>query len=144
MIIEGEDGVTHINIYSKARTSLGRWLSNFTDSRFTLDGIEYGSIEGLWFSYTTGQEHIRMLHGFKAKQEGAKFEKIREIDEDLVRRAIDEKLRNNPDKMRELAESDLKLCHYYEYAGKRVDAHYEWLVEHFETRRKQLKEHYGK
>jgi len=29
-MIEGIDGETHINIYSKGKTEIGRWLSNFS------------------------------------------------------------------------------------------------------------------
>lgn len=50
-----EDGVTHINIYSKGKTELGRWLTNFSYSPF--NHPEYGkflSMEGFWCWVSTG------------------------------------------------------------------------------------------
>lgn len=48
-----EDGVTHINIYSKGKTELGRMLSNFTSFPIELDGQRFNSIEGVWFYFAT-------------------------------------------------------------------------------------------
>ena len=42
--------------------------------------------------------------------------------------------------MFELINSNLPLTHYYVYGDKQVNAGYEWIVEHIELRRKQLKE----
>jgi len=44
-----EDGVTHINIYSKGRTTLGQMLSNFEDSPFTCEDGNFRSIEDYWY-----------------------------------------------------------------------------------------------
>jgi hypothetical protein len=143
MIIDGEDGITHINIYSKAFTKLGKWLSNFSYSPFYIDGLLFNSVEAAWYWWRTGEDSLRELSGFKAKQEGKKFAAKRDIDQDFICKCIDEKLRANPSKCRELSESTLPFAHYYEYGSKRVDAGYEWILEHVEKRRKQLKEHYG-
>jgi len=43
------DGIDHINVYSKAKTDLGKFLSNFTYAKIkTQDGI-FSSIEGYWY-----------------------------------------------------------------------------------------------
>lgn len=147
MIIEGEDGITHINIYSKGKTELGRWLSNFAYSPFILEIEEehhqFASIEGLWYWYTTGQDVLKDMYGHQAKIRGKKYDKLRDIDSELICRALDEKLKNHPTVMKDFAYTRLPLCHYYEYDGKKVDAGYEWIVEHLEKRRKQLREYYG-
>jgi len=50
MIIEGVDGVTHVNIYSKAKTELGRWLSNFAYAPIRITGHgRFASIEAYWY-----------------------------------------------------------------------------------------------
>ena len=50
MIIEGIDGMTHINVYSKGKTEIGRWLSNFAYSPIDLGNEGYfSSIEGYWY-----------------------------------------------------------------------------------------------
>jgi hypothetical protein len=67
------DGLTHINIYSQAKTALGRALSNFNDNWITtLDG-DFASIEAYW--YWLGCQHpdkelLRPLHGAEAKRVG--------------------------------------------------------------------------
>ena len=45
------DGIDHINIYSKGKTSLGRWLSNFAKSPIETEDGHFDSIEGYWYWY---------------------------------------------------------------------------------------------
>ena len=48
-IIPTEDGITHINIYSKGQTELGKMLSNFAKFPIqTVDG-NFMSVEGYWY-----------------------------------------------------------------------------------------------
>jgi hypothetical protein len=148
MIGEGEDGVDHINIYSKGKTALGKFLSNFTYSPF--EGIHgrFNSIEGYWYFLRTGDERFRDLFGYNAKKLGEELPSIPVYEEDefrsLIKQAIDQKLKNNSTWLPHFAESILPFCHYYEYGGKRVDAKYEWIVEHFENRRQLMKTYYKK
>lgn len=43
-----DDGHTHINVYSKGKTALGRWLSNFTKCKVQTVYGEFDSMEGLY------------------------------------------------------------------------------------------------
>ena len=43
------DGIDHINIYSKGRTSIGRFLSNFAQADIETDDGDFASIEGYWY-----------------------------------------------------------------------------------------------
>lgn len=143
MIIDGEDGVTHINVYSKGKTKLGRRLSNFAEEPFSIDGNIFRSVEGYWYWLLTGKEELKKLSGFAAKQFGKKFctEPV-ELSANFklnIQRATDEKLKANLSLLNLLAESELPFCHYYEYGCKRIDAGYEWIIDHIEARRKQLK-----
>jgi len=55
------DGVTHINIYSKGKTKLGRLLTNFAHTPFT--HAEYGqfaSVEGFWYWIRDGKDSHNM------------------------------------------------------------------------------------
>ncbi len=145
MIIEGEGGVTHINIYSKSKCELGRYLSNFAYSPIIIDGRKCASIEGYWYYLLTGNEQLLNLYGFNAKHEGKKYKKICECDAffmDKIKLAIDIKIKSNRYYLNLFYKSELPFTHYYDYNGKRVDAGYEWIVEHIELRRKQLKEHF--
>lgn len=148
MIGEGEDGFDHINIYSKGKTELGRWMSNFTYAPIEVPHGKFTSIEGYWYFLKTGDERFKHLHGYKAKALGDSLpdKAIWPANEFqfLICQAIDQKLRNGGIWLRHFSESILPFCHYYEYGGKRVDAGYEWIIEHFEDRRRLLKEHYGK
>ncbi len=146
MIPEGEDGVDFINIYSKSKTKLGRWLSNFARSPIELpDHGHFESIEGYWYWLGTRDEKLRQLVGFAAKQYGRSLRTDSEIEDvpefdDYIRSAIDTKLRSNRTMLLALAQSTLPLVHFYEYQGKRVDAGYEWIVEHIAERRRILQE----
>ena len=68
-----EDGVSHINVWSRGTTDLGRDLSNFAHTPFVHP--RYGpfqSVEGFWYWLSTGQKEIKLRHlwGYLAKEEG--------------------------------------------------------------------------
>lgn len=67
-----DDGITHINVYSKGKTELGRLLSNFSHTPFYGNDILFNSVEGWWQWFTTGKEYdyLKYLYGFKAKKRG--------------------------------------------------------------------------
>ena len=133
-----EDGITHINIYSKGATDLGRWLTNFAHVPFTHPEYgEFNSIEALWYYASTGfqHEHLRTLSGFNAKQVGKKYAKVG-IDSSkfasIIKTGIRAKLIANPKMLGVLIDTKLPLAHYYVYGGKAVHAGYEWIVLYIE------------
>lgn len=144
MVIDGVDGVTHINVFSKGNTELGRWLSNFSYSPIDVEGYgRFNSVEGLWYYLGSLDENLRNLHGYAAKEYGRKAVQVQRLDKEefkrIILKAIDTKLKSDRSKLNMLRESTLPLCHYYEYGGKRIDAGYEWIVEHLEGRRSLLR-----
>lgn len=143
-MVEGIDGIDHINIYSKGKTEIGRWLSNFSYSPIQTEHGSFNSIEGYWYWQTTLNDHLRNLHGFSAKKLGKESEKVLEIPPEVfqekIKKAIDLKLKL---RSKDIADINLPLAHYYEYGGKRVEKlEYNWITEHIELRVKQLKEYY--
>jgi hypothetical protein len=135
-----DDGVTHINIYSKGRTSLGRFLSNFTLSPIeTTDGW-FASVEGYWFWLTRRDDRLRSLSGWYAKKLGNELPKVTEVEdfEDRICDAIKNKIIYGGF-YREFVQSVLPFDHYYVYNDARVDAGYEWIVEYIESLREELK-----
>lgn len=120
-----EDGITHINVWSRAKTPLGRALSNFAHTPF--DHPDYGhfsSVEGFWYWLSTGSTNnqFRSLFGFRAKEIGRLVR--RELDanggipvvEDFraqIKKALLCKIEQNPQLQQALKESDLPLTHYY-------------------------------
>lgn len=143
-----EDGITHINIYSKAKTELGRLLTNFSD--LAVEIPEHGwfaSVEGYWYWLSTGKQHegLRRLWGASAKSYGKKLDKV-PMDEsafhDYIKRAILLKIEQHPHLRQLLKESTLPLAHYYVYgmgpnAVVRETSH-NWQLEWLEQIRKGL------
>lgn len=144
------DGIDHINVYSKAHTELGKLLSNFAHSPF--EHPKYGhfeSVEGFW--YYRGMvgklpeetlKSLRYKHGFKAKELGKELRKTLpagsdEDDSDFpedVMEAIRCKLRQNRRILNLLVETKLPFVHYY-YYGKVDNAKlifspkYDWMID---------------
>jgi hypothetical protein len=141
-----DDGITHINIYSKGRTDLGRWLSNFTRAPFVhpVHGT-FMSVEGFWYWLGTGNNALRELSGFEAKRLGKATPRTIMLTEEEFKREIYQacwlKLWGNPDKLHEFAESNLPFEHYYVYGGKVVPAGYKWLLEMWELFRAEVRNH---
>lgn len=133
-----DDGVTHINVYSKGKTELGRWLTNFATSPFEhpVHG-SFVSMEGFWYWLRTGMkvDAFRTLNGWDAKKLGKVTTKV-EMDQwafqNNVKFAIRCKLLAHPKMLNKLLDTTLPLGHYYVYGGKAVHAGYEWITEFYE------------
>ena len=143
-----QDGVTHINIYSKSRTGLGRFLSNFAQTPFEMPGFgKFASVEAFWYWLSTGKQHdvLRPLFGLEAKKVGRQYPKV-VIDDfnDLVKKAIRCKLEQNPYIIDEMMSTDLPFDHYY-FFGSVSDPkviilnEFKWLVQYFEELRREYK-----
>lgn len=134
MIDPLEDGVTHVNVYSRGKTALGRWLSNFTLAPFTHPKYGYfASVEGFWYWLSTGKKHdcLRDMFGWEAKSMGKTFESIPcDNFEQIIKTAIRAKLIANPIMLRKLIDCPLPLEHYYVYGNKPVDAGYKWITDY--------------
>lgn len=150
-----EDGITHINVYSKGHTDLGKSLTNFSYSPFihTKHGA-FDSVEGYWYWRSlmntvsiTELEPLRKKHGFKAKEfgkairkgleeKGISIQQDDDFQEDILE-AIRCKLRQNKDILSNLCKSTLPLVHYY-YYGKPDNAkvqmvnEFNWQIEEIE------------
>lgn len=144
------DGVTHINIYSKGKTELGRSLSSFFDSPFTYDMYgDFRCVEGFWYYYLTGQKYqeFRLMNGYQAKTEGKKLRDDRidkdglsDIDREVILEAVRCKLRQNKSIRAQLKNSELPFFHYYNYNGKVVDLpQYQWMINEISRIRSLLK-----
>ena len=79
---EGLDGEDHINIYSKGKTEIGRWLSNFSHTEIITEDGKFSSIEGYWYWLTTKDERLRTLIGWAAKDLGKRCEKIKSYEDE--------------------------------------------------------------
>lgn len=126
-----EDGINHINVYSKARTELGQFLSNFSDCYVDTEDGCFRTIEGYWYWLglnegiprrdklfsTNGLDSKLLGRQLKAPEWGPKnfnFEFERKIGY-----AITVKILSNSDMCQKLIESKgLPLFHYYVYGSR--------------------------
>jgi hypothetical protein len=125
MIDPAQDGITHINVYSKGATSLGRFLSNFADAPAeTPDGL-FRTIEGYWYWLGCGDDRLRTTRGWESKQLGRALRAPdwQHSDEFKLKicAAITTKLETYPDMYDELVGNCLPLRHYYTYKDKVVE-----------------------
>lgn len=149
------DGVDHINIYSKSKTELGRLLTNFSHTPF--EHPKYGhfeSVEGLWYYLrcknlpdgtwsefeSVKVECLRDSHGFISKKLGRELlgTKIDTTDktgipesfkEDIIE-GIKCKLRQNRYICKMMKDSDLPFAHYYFYGDENKNPKVYYLPEY--------------
>ena len=145
------DGIDHINVYSKGKTEIGRLLSNFAHTPFVCGGKKYASVEGFWYYLKTGcrHEHIRNIHGYLAKQEGRKYETVIIDDfESQVLEAIRCKFRQNKELLKQFVETKLPLAHYYWYGEIENPKVYhlpqfQWIINELERIREVTQKHWN-
>lgn len=143
-----EDGDKHINVYSKGKTDLGRWLSNFTHSPFIHP--EYGkfeSMEGFWYWVKTGMSHgiLKTVWGWKAKEMGKKYP-IKKCSNfrSIIKSGIKCKILQSKDYKDKFILSNLPFEHYYFYGTVQktkiiVPPGSDMFIEILEEIRKELK-----
>lgn len=150
--LPAEDGITHIDIYTKGATQLGRDLTNLAP--LGIVHPQYGSfacVEGFWYWRKTGSKHdsLRTTNGWDSKKLGRTLEKVEcpTFNADVLE-AIRCKLRQHHSLRKALTESTLPLAHYYFY-GDRADnpkiialPQYDWIVEEIERIRTVCRGHY--
>lgn len=136
--------LTEINIYSQSESALGKWMSNWTLEPIVTEDGRFASIEGYWYWLGCKNDKLRELHGFEAKRFGRLQQRVRSLSEEEFRKkifmAIDIKIEANPAMKEALIKSELPFKHYYVYSGNKVNAGFQWLVDYWTNKRKQLKE----
>lgn len=133
------DGITHINIYSKGVTFLGRRLSNFSLFNFKCIDGHFASIEGYWYWLSTHEEKLRYLWGWEAKKVGKELRKTHSIKDPDFENKIKEAIRIKSLEIKQLLiqSAPLPFVHYYNYGGKiHVPRDNLWVIEEWEILRK--------
>lgn len=143
-----EEGITHINIYSKAQSPLGRYMSNFDRCHIEISLGYFASIEGLIFYLGSFDERLRTLSGANAKAAGNIMDRGIRLPEDVFRRFIIEAMEHKVDAnnhLKHLLETcDLPFTHYYVYGNKKVTVQgWDWQIEEWDKIRKRLREAYN-
>jgi len=115
-----DDGVTHINLYTKGATPLGRGLSNL-NSQYPFTHPQWGkwrTLEGLWYFLGTGCTHweLQTMDGFLAKKHGRGLPRVERptFDRELKIGMLC-KVMQNPELLELFLSSTLPFTHYYYY-----------------------------
>lgn len=144
-----EDGVTHINIYSKAKTRLGFLMSNFARMPIEIpkDGF-FTSMEGYWYwlriAPSLDREQLRLLYGFEAKKKGRELGgKDRYFDaefENKIKTALEIKVNTHIELQERLQYCpNLPFTHYYVFNNKVIEPKEgKWIIDWWEEKRKEL------
>lgn len=148
--IPQEDGITHINVYSKGRTALGLFLSNFTTFPLETEDGNFESVEGYWYWLSVSpdeprRDELRRLSGFDAKKLGREL-RGKTIDiwetpefQEKIKKAIRYKVFTSSFRS-VFAVSTLPLTHYYVFADGKVHmAGGKWIIDYLEQLRTELK-----
>lgn len=143
-LIPSEDGVTHINVYSKGKTEVGRFLSNFSYSPVETQDGHFDSIEGYW--YWLGCTHpnkdkLRSVFGWKAKELGRELDSPDWIEDRIFKlkicNAIQDKIYRAPqnmvEAMKDIKDRNLPLTHYYVFGSKVIEPKDgKWVIDFLE------------
>jgi len=135
--LPSNEGVDHINIYSKSSLELGRQLSNFAYSPFVCEDGKFNSVEGYWYWLHCRHDDLKSLYGFNAKKFGQSYVKSEKNDDEFIRKikeAIENKINQNHSIKINLKNSVLPLTHYYYYGDiknpKVIELpQYQWIVD---------------
>ena len=143
-----EDGTTHINVYSKGATLLGRLLSNFARTPVLLPEHGYfASIEGYWYWLQVRDDKLRHVSGWPAKKLGRSIRGSRLITtlppdfQERIKIALRCKIQQHAalQKLLRGTPQYMPFMHYYVYNGIAVDRTQEsqWMLDIFEQWRRE-------
>lgn len=152
------DGITHINVYSKSKSPLGRLLSNFAYTPVTIDSLLFESIESWWYWTKMNRineaslfplfspeqlDEIRIKVGPDAKEyfrayfkdDSSSFSPTKEE----LKKAYLSKLEHHPHIKELLLKNHLPLAHYYMMWDKQINADSTlWTAQLWEEIKKEL------
>lgn len=144
-----DDGVTHINIYSRGATDLGQFLSHFRRAPFNHPYYgRFTSMEGLWYYLSSAERdhtNLKDCYGYEAKLRGRLCYTRRLVPgfKEIIIDANARKIMEYPEYAEQMKESVLPFKHYYLNRNSPVAnelTRFDWLVEGFEEIRSLLKQ----
>lgn len=136
-----QDGITHVNVYSKSRSKLGRTLSNFAHTPITIEEDHFESIESWWYWTKMNNINKSVLFPVFSPEQISEIKKkigkeaksyFRDLFKDdsssfspskeELKAAYLQKLKEHPEIEKMLLENTLPFTHYYMMFDKKVDA----------------------
>lgn len=145
-VLPQNDGITHINIYSRGKTSLGRYLSHFQHSPLETEDGHFESLEGYWYWLKYPDEQLRNKVGIEAKNYFHSLPEyfnnktsIKLIEEKIIK-ATDIKIRTAPLDIQELfLQNQLPFIHaYYLNGGYSIQKSMDGIIRHLYQLRQQM------
>ena len=141
-----DDGVNHVNVYSRGATTLGRSLSNLSECNIEHPYFgHFRTLEGLWFYMKTGMkdDQFRIVKGLVARDTGKNMPSSHyPLFNKMFKLGMLEKLERNPQLQQQLLDNELPLAHYYQYGGGKkviqLDRH-KWQLDFWILLRSTLK-----
>ncbi len=146
-----EDGSTHINIYTKGNTELGRSLSHFAYTPFTHPYFgPFNCMEGFWYFMRNGRtdDSLRYLTGMRVKLQGrsVRSQWYPDFKQDILAANYCKVMQHEKIK-KTLIESTLPFDHYYIFSARNAKASdilinprdSDWLVKGWEELREAVK-----
>ena len=138
------DGINHINMYSKGNTEFGRMLSDFYLCPIETPDGNFLSVEGYWYWLSLPEEYaprelLRKFYGYRAKQMGRMHREAAQKEgyklrfepqfEKKILSAIEQKMRIEARLFKPEYEN-LPIYHYYVFNGKVKDVtnDFPWLI----------------
>ena len=151
MIDPNEDGKTHINIYSKGRTFLGRFLSHRTLCELNLPEGRFLCVSAYWYHLTCKEDsRLNRVHDWETELLATQLSPLPRKQQlpaaelqAKIKKALDAKIKWSDYWQEEFTESELPFLHYYlDAEGNVVDESrkYRWLLNHLEARRTLLQQ----
>lgn len=124
MINYKDDGISHINVYSKGATEIGRYLSNFSDCYVSTEDGVFRTVEGYWYWLACKDDRLRHTSGWESKKLGRELRvddwpKIENFEQ-KISKAIVQKMTHQWCVDRLLLTSNLPFYHYYVYGSKTI------------------------
>lgn len=136
-----EDGITHINVFSKSKSKLGRMLSNFARTPITTPTDKFITVESWWYWMKMKSinesclvplftdEQIIEIKEKVGKDAKDYFRALYKIDsseysptKEQLKLVYQLKLEQHPDIKELLLQNTLPLTHYYMMFDKKVSA----------------------
>ena len=136
-----DDGKTHINVFSKSRSVLGRLLSNFAHTPIEYKGLRFESIESWWYWMKMNninaaelfpvfdQELLDSIRSKIGKEAKEYFRSLYKSDsssfspeKEELKEVYKLKLEAHPNIKEMLIENKLPIDHYYVMFDKKTSA----------------------
>ena len=147
-----QDSTNHINISSRGRTFLGRFLSQNKRCYLSLPEGVFQSVGGYWYYLTTKEKDLRLfeVNGWETELLAAQLQPLPRKEQlptselqAKIKKALDIKIKWSEYWQEEFTESTLPFLQYHLDAnGNVVDesTKYRWLLNHLEARRTLLQQ----